>query len=251
MSRANFEQLVRETLDHTFSGWDFSWLRGRWYEAEPSWNYRQMVHDRVSHAASLLDMGTGGGEFLASLTQLPGTTYATEGYAPNVPIAQERLAPLGIKVVTVADDKILPLPSETFALVINRHESYHSPEVLRILQPHGTFLTQQVGPRNCIQLNQYLEAPLEPDVSDWSLEQETTAVEEAGFRLLRCEEQLLNSIFYDIGAVVYYLKVIEWQIPHFSIETYHDRLEAMHHLIERQGAFYATAHRFLIEALKP
>ena len=61
---------------------------------------------------------------------------------------------------------------------------------------------------------------------------------------------MLDSIFYDIGAVIYYLKVIEWQIPNFSIETYYDRLEAMHHLIERQGAFYATAHRFLIEAQK-
>jgi hypothetical protein len=251
MPRANFEQLVQEALDHTFGGWDFSWLRGRWHETEPSWAYQQMVQDRVRNAASLLDMGTGGGEFLASLTELPSTTYATEGYAPNVPIARERLTPLGITVVTVADDKALPLPSETFALVINRHESYDLPEVWRILQSRGTFLTQQVGPRDCIQLNQYLEAPLEPDVRDWSLEQELTAVEEAGFRLLRFEEQLLDSIFYDIGAVIYYLKVIEWQIPHFSIDTYYDRLEAMHKLIERQGAFYATAHRFLIEAQKP
>ena len=248
MAQAEFEQLVQEALNQPFEGWDFSWLRGRWYEAELTWNYRQRVQERVTSTASLLDMGTGGGEFLASLPGLPELTYATEGYAPNIPIAQERLTPLGVKVVSVTDDKLLPLPSETFGLVINRHESYYLPEVFRILQPHGIFLTQQVGPRNCIQLNQYLEAPVEPEVSRWSLEQEIAALEEAGLHLLHYEEQVRDSIFYDIGAVIYYLKVIAWQIPDFSLDTYYDRLAALYRLIERQGAFYATAHRFLLEA---
>jgi SAM-dependent methyltransferase len=250
MSPTSFEQLVQEALDHSFSGWDFSWLDGRWHEAGPSWDYRQMVQDRIKNAPSLLDMGTGGGEFLSSLTDLPPTTYATEGYAPNIPVAKERLEPLGITVVSVVNDNALPLPAETFALVINRHESYSLPEIYRILRPGGVFLTQQIGPRDCIELNQYLEAPLEPDIHSWTLAQEKTAVEQAGLRIVRCHEQLLSSVFYDIGAVVYYLKVIAWQIPDFSIEAYRERLEAMHRLIERQGAFFATAHRFLIEAEK-
>jgi SAM-dependent methyltransferase len=250
MSQTSFEQLVQEALDHSFSGWDFSWLNGRWHEAAPTWDYRQMVQDRTKNAASLLDMGTGGGEFLSSLTDLPPMTYATEGYAPNIPIAKERLEPLGIKVVQVVDDNTLPLPSNAFDLVINRHESYALPEVFRILRPGGLFLTQQVGPRDCVELNQYLEAPLEPDIHSWSLAQEETAVKEAGLRIVRCQEQLLSSIFHDIGAVVYYLKVIAWQIPDFSIGAYRERLEAMHRLIKRQGAFFATAHRFLIEAEK-
>jgi SAM-dependent methyltransferase len=250
MSQTSFEQLVQEALDHSFSGWDFSWLDDRWHEAAPSWDYRQMVQVRIKNAPSLLDMGTGGGEFLSSLTGLPPTTYATEGYAPNISIAKERLEPLGITVVEVVDDNTLPLPSNAFDLVINRHESYALPEVCRILRPGGLFLTQQVGPRDCVELNQYLQAPLEPDIHSWSLAQEKTAVEEAGLRIVRCQEQLLSSVFYAIGAVVYYLKVIEWQIPDFSTEAYRERLEAMHRLIERQGAFFATAHRFLIEAEK-
>jgi len=251
MSPTSFEQLVQEALDHSFSGWDFSWLDSRWYEAAPSWDYRQVVQDKIKNVASLLDMGTGGGEFLSSLADLPPATYATEGYAPNIPVAKELLEPLGIKVVQVVDDNALPLPSAAFDLVINRHESYALPEVFRILRPGGVFLTQQVGPRDCVELNQYLEAPLEPDIHSWSLAQEKTAVEEAGLRIRRSEEQLLDSKFYDIGAVVYYLKVIAWQIPDFSVEGYREHLEAMYRLIERQGAFFATAHRFLIEAEKP
>lgn len=250
MSQTRFEQLTQEALAHSFSGWNFSWLDGRWHEVAPSWNYRQMVEDKTKNAASLLDMGTGGGEFLSSLPNLPPMTYATEGYAPNIPVAKERLEPLGIKVAQVVDDNALPLPSTAFDLVVNRHESYALPEVLRILRPGGLFLTQQVGPRDCIELNQYLEAPLDPDIHSWSLAQEKRAVEAAGLRIVRCQEELLSSLFYDIGAVVYYLKVIEWQISDFSIEAYRDRLEAMHRLIERQGAFFATAHRFVIEAEK-
>jgi hypothetical protein len=51
--------------------------------------------------------------------------------------------------------------------------------------------------------------------------------------------------------VVFYLKIIEWQIMDFSVEKYDQRLRDMHRLIEAQGAFYATERRFLIEAKKP
>jgi SAM-dependent methyltransferase len=195
-------------------------------------------------------MGTGGGEFLASLPGLPKSTHATEGYPPNLPIAHQRLAPLGISVVPVVEDGSLPLAAEAFDLVINRHESYELSEVWRILKPRGVFLTQQVGPRNCIQLNQYLGGPLEADALNWTFTQEKSTFEAAGFQIIRAEEALLDSIFYDIGAVVFYLKVIAWQIPDFSIEKYEPRLRALHRTLGRQGAFFTTAHRFLIEAQK-
>jgi len=47
------------------------------------------------------------------------------------------------------------------------------------------------------------------------------------------------------------LKVIEWQIEGFSVAKYEQqRLRDMHELIEKQGAFFATEHRFIIEAKK-
>jgi hypothetical protein len=87
-------------------------------------------------------------------------------------------------------------------------------------------------------------------VRAWTLEGPTSELARAGLRVRRGEEQYLECTFFDIGAVVYYLKVIAWQVPDFTIERYHDRLYAMHQLIERDGAFYATSHRYLIEALK-
>lgn len=246
-----FEKLVQEALDQEFSGWDFSWMKGRYFESETFWDYRGMVLERIKGIDALLDMGTGGGEFLASLPDLPAKTCATEGYPPNIQIATERLQPLDVEVVPLKDDSALPFPNDTFDLVINRHESYDLFEVMRILKPGGIFLTQQVGPRNCVQLNQYLNAPLDRDTAKWMLRQEKQAFLDAGFEVVTCHEQVLESNFYDIGAVVFYLKVIEWQIEGFSVDKYEQRLRDMHNLIEKQGAFYATEQRFLIEAKKP
>ena len=102
-----FEALVKEALDQEFSGWDFSWMNGRYFESEPFWDYRKMVLERMINAAAMLDMGTGGGEFLASLPGLPENTVATESYPPNIPIATQRLQPMGVKVVPVEDDTSL------------------------------------------------------------------------------------------------------------------------------------------------
>lgn len=245
-----FDALVKEALDQEFSGWDFSWMNGRYFESEPFWNYRKLVLEQMMNAEAMLDMGTGGGEFLASLPGLPENTVATESYPPNIPIATQRLQPIGVKVVPVEDEHALPLPDEMFDLVINRHESYDLSEVWRILKPGGIFLTQQVGPRNCVQLNQYLNAPLDPGTAKWSLKLEKQAFTKGGFTVITSHEQILESNFYDIGAVVFYLKVIEWQIEGFSVEKYEQRLRDMHELIEKQGAFYATEQRFLMEAKK-
>ncbi len=56
--------------------------------------------------------------------------------------------------------------------------------------------------------------------------------------------------FYDVGAIVYYLKAISWQIPDFSVEKYFDRLEAIQAVIDKQEYIDFTRHRFLIVAQK-
>ncbi len=36
---------------------------------------------------------------------------------------------------------------------------------------------------------------------------------------------------YDVGAIVYYLKAVPWEIPDFSVEKYFDKLQEIHKLI--------------------
>ena len=85
-----FHKLVAEAWDADFSGWDFRWLEGRLVEEPLPWDYARIIRERFPGCRTLLDMGTGGGEFLASLAPLPPETHATETYPPNQAIAESQ-----------------------------------------------------------------------------------------------------------------------------------------------------------------
>ncbi|SDD16090.1 Methyltransferase domain-containing protein [Terribacillus halophilus] len=244
-----FDRLLEDAAK-AFTGWDFSFIEdtGRiQYELLP-WSYGSKARKYLFGAESLLDMGTGGGEFLSKLLPLPAYTAATEGYLPNVPIAKKKLGPSGVEVFQIEADDQLPLQSDTFDVVLNKHESYAAVEVNRVLKHNGIFLTQQVGGTDCTELNQLLGAPINPSYQDWSLR---TAAEDltSHFTLVEQEEAFPVLRFYDIGAIVYYLKAIPWQVPYFAVNTYRDALYDLHLFIEKNGFLDVRQHRFLLAAM--
>jgi hypothetical protein len=246
-SEKRFNKLVDEALAQSFSGWDFSFVVGRIEEVEPSWNYKDLAKNRISSASALLDMCTGGGEFLDQFQTLPKKTYATEGYSPNVIVAKDRLEPRSVHVVSVESDERLPLADNEFDLIINRHGAYSSNEIARISGPAGAiFLTQQVGSNNANGLNEELSAPVE--AASWNLHLATAALIEQGFVITYEREEHPVMSFKDIGAVVFYLKAIPWQIPDFEYSKYRHELLDLHERIELHGSFDVSAHRFLVEA---
>ncbi len=180
-----------ESANTNFSGWDFSFISetGR-IKSEPlSWSYGSTAFHLMQHAESMLDMGTGGGEFLSMLQPFPSTIYATEGYAPNVPIARKKLEPLGVTVIEVTDDTALPFQDGQFDLIMNQHESYTASEVNRILSPNGIFLTQQVGGLDCSELNEQFNTPLNNEFASWSLEAACIELKQNGFTILEEKEE--------------------------------------------------------------
>src|SRR5262249_29304769 len=133
-----------------FEGWDFSYLHGRCHEDQPPWSYERIVRDLLRDADSVLDLGTGGGEKLLEFRDvLPPNTVATEGYAPNVPVARANLEPQGIRVVeyNIDEESRMPFDDASFGLIHSRHEAYDAREIARILKPGSIFLTQQVDGR--------------------------------------------------------------------------------------------------------
>ena len=105
-----------QDIKKSFSGWDFSFVTGtgRMQEGLLTWSYGSMARRLVRQANALLDMGTGGGELLSMLRPFPKKIWATEGYAPNVPIAKKRLEPLGVRVITFEEDAHLPVENRQF-----------------------------------------------------------------------------------------------------------------------------------------
>ncbi|QAT64207.1 SAM methytransferase [Bacillus glycinifermentans] len=109
MNDHKFFSLLKHA-DEPFVGWDFSFITdtGRMTSGLFSWSYGSMALSLIQDATSMLDMGTGGGEFLSKLGPFPPSAYATESYLPNVPVAKERLTPLGVQVVQVDNNEALP-----------------------------------------------------------------------------------------------------------------------------------------------
>lgn len=247
----DFKTLVAEAQAAGFAGWDFSWLEGRWIEGPTPWDYRELVMARLAGVRSLLDLGTGGGELLASLAPLPPDTRATENYPPNGLIARARLEPQGVQVVTGVPDDALPFRDSTFDLVIDRHESYNPAEVLRILKPGGRFITQQVGGRDCRELNELLQDEVHFEFESWGLAAAVSELEAAGFQVADRREAWIDTHVTDIGAVVYYLRAIPWQIEGFTVAGYRERLLALHQTMLREGGLLLHSHRFFIEGVRP
>ena len=76
-----YSQWKREEKIAYVHGWDFSHIDGRCLEdTDFPWDYRQVIEDYRTPDKKLLDIDTGGGEFLLSLGHPCENTAATENY---------------------------------------------------------------------------------------------------------------------------------------------------------------------------
>ena len=57
----DYERLIRQADEIPFEGWDFGVFRGRFIEAQPSWEFSKSLRTHMQHSSSMLDLGTGGG----------------------------------------------------------------------------------------------------------------------------------------------------------------------------------------------
>ncbi|MBH5335679.1 class I SAM-dependent methyltransferase [Streptomyces pactum] len=247
-----FEDLVAEAAAAPVDGWDFSWLAGRATEQRPSWGYQRLMGERMARATAALDVQTGGGEVLAGVPVLPPLVVATESWPPNLARAARLLGPRGVAVVADADEPPLPFADEAFDLVVSRHPvTVWWREIARVLRPGGTYLSQQVGPASVFELVEYFLGP-QPDRVRRARHPDDArrAAEAAGLEVVDLRAESLRTEFFDIGAVVYFLRKVIWMVPGFTVEGYRDRLRELHDRIEREGPFTARTTRFLIEARK-
>ncbi|MFJ5231282.1 methyltransferase domain-containing protein [Kitasatospora sp. NPDC088391] len=249
----SFDSLVAAAEAAPVDGWDFSALDGRATEQRPSWGYQRLLGGRLAGASAALDVQTGGGEVLAGagVENFPRTLVATEGWPPNAARATRLLHPLGAVLVAVPEDAPLPFADGAFDLVTSRHPArVDFPEIARVLAPGGTYFAQHVGGRTNVELSAFFLGPFEvPTGRDPEVEAERARA--AGLEVVQCRNERLRLEFFDVGAVVWFLRKVIWTVPDFSVERYRERLRDLHASIGREGVFVSTMSRTLFEARRP
>ena len=234
-----------------FAGWDFSYLEGRWEEEPLPWDYGGVVQSLLRPFHRLLDMGTGGGEWLLRLGHPHRLIWATEGWESNLELCRRRLSPLGITVRRWNEGVPLPFEDNSFDVVINRHESYDPAEVYRVLAPGGVFVTQQVGGTNGAELSGRLVKDFTPLYPHEIPRIRGPQMEAAGFEILRLEEHFPLLKFFDVGALVYYARRIPWEFPGFSVEGCFNALLGCQRELEEKGVIISRQHRYLLVGRRP
>lgn len=248
-----YEDLVAEANEVSVAGWDFSWLDGRATEARPSWQYQRLLGERLADVASALDIQTGGGEVVAGVPTIPPLMAATESWPPNIVKATALLHPRGVVVVADSDEPPMPFVEGAFDLVTSRHPvTVWWEEIARVLKPGGTYLSQQVGHSSVFEIVEFFLGPQPESVRNGRHPDDAVAgAEAAGLEVLALDFERLPIEFFDVGAVIYFLRKVIWMVPGFTVAQYDDKLREMQAIIGRDGVFRATSTRYLIEARKP
>ncbi|HHY55349.1 MAG TPA: class I SAM-dependent methyltransferase [Chloroflexi bacterium] len=251
MTRSELLDSWRREEAQPFSGWDFSYLAGRMIEEEPPWDYMARAAELMRHASSVVDLDTGGGErFLELRPHWPPKVVATEEYPPNLALATERLAPLGVQVlnVRITDDDPLPFADDEFDLVLNRHSAFNAAEIARVLAPGGVFLTQQVHGLWADDL--HAAFGVTPQWPDATPEQYVPRLQAAGLTIVDLQNWQDALRFTDVGAIVYFLKAVPWTVPGFTVATHARYLFALQERIDAGEELVFTSRMYLIEAHK-
>lgn len=234
-------------------GWDFSHIAGRYTEEEDlPWDYRSTVLHYLKPDLKILDVDTGGGEFLLSLGHPCANISATEAYPPNVELCKKTLLPLGIDIRPADGGDVLPFADASFDLVLNRHGDFRAQEIHRVLKPGGLFITEQVGAEN----DRELVALLLPEAKALPFPEQYLRIaskkfRDCGFEILEEQECFRPIRFFDVGALVWFARIIEWEFPGFSVDACMPGLLAAQDILDRTGCVEGNIHRFFLVARKP
>ena len=219
-------------------------------EDDLPWDYREEILRHLKPEMRILDIDTGGGEFLLSLNHPYSNTAATENYPPNVDLCRETLLPLGIDFRAADGKGVLPFEDASFDMVINRHGDFNPDEIHRVLKPGGLFITQQVGAENDRELVELLCGQTDLPFPDQYLKIAIDRFFQTGFKILDGRECFRPILFYDVGALVWFARIIEWEFPGFSVDGCLDRLLQAQHVLEDQGSICGEIHRFFMVCSK-
>ena len=107
------------------------------------------------------------------------------------------------------------------------------------LQTGGTYFAQHVGPASVVELAEFFLGPRPQADTERHPDDESAEAKAAGLQVIDARLERLRMEFFDVGAVVHFLRKVIWIVPGFTAERYRDRLRELHERIESEGRLVA------------
>ena len=73
---------------------------------------------------------------------------------------------------------------------------------------------------------------------------------ENGFEIVEEAEAYRPIEFYDVGALVWFARIIDWEFPYFEVEKYKENLFKAQEILEKEGVIRGRIHRYYFVARK-
>ncbi len=230
-----------------FRGWSFGDVDVRRLEPGPPWDYEVTAREHASIASDLLDLGTGGGEVLARVIRgLPVRAVATEEWKVNTPVARDRLAAQGVPVIRCSS-LALPFRAAAFDLVLDRHEALSPAEVVRILRPGGSLVTQQCGHDDWAELWPFFPNRVEFDDHCRAY---VDGLRAAGMTVAAARHHRKVALG-TLGDLVFMLLLQPWWLPCLDPVRDIDTLLVVEDALRTEHGIVLTESRYLLTATKP
>lgn len=135
------------------SGWDFSRMATE-RDSVP-WDFVQVVKNFLRPADIVLDVGTGGGERLLSLSSNYASAVGVDPDPAMIRVARDNAQPTSnVRFVLASAERLEPLDDGPFDVVLTRHAPVDVAELDRVTRAGGLFIHQGIGTRNMSNIRQ-------------------------------------------------------------------------------------------------
>ena len=247
----NYKQLYNRV--GAIRGWDFSGITKRKKTIGKKWNYTEIVKKYINKQTILLDIGTGGGEFLLKIAPFVKKAYGIDCSRNMIKTAKKNLVNSKISNVEfkLADAKDLPFPKEYFDVVICRHAPFYPKELFRVLKPSGIFITQQVGEKDKQNIkNIFARGQSFGKKVGTLMNKYIQELKKSKFKILKKKTYNATEYYASMKDLIFLLKNTPI-IPDFDIERDEKFLKEIEKKYKTKKGIKTNSFRFLIICKKP